>query len=92
MTDLAVVDTTVEPFDAVELDPSGRVEHADGRLVAVHDADADTTKFRVALFQYDASGGGSSVDLPDGAVVLDVGGGTITALVPADAYTVGAEQ
>lgn len=86
MTELAVVDLQVSPFDTVELDASGRVEYDGGELIAIHEADAETTEYRVARFQFD--GGGSTVELPDGAVVLGVEKGGVTALVPTEAYQV----
>lgn len=87
MSELAVVDRDVSPFDRVELSPDGRVEYDDGRLTALFPENADTAEYVVALFHY--SGGDSTVELPDDSVVLGAGEGVVTALVPSDAYTEG---
>jgi hypothetical protein len=85
MSELAVVEKGVDPFDTVTLNPEGRVDYTDGRLTALYPADSETEDYRVALFHYDGADG--SVELPEGAVVLDAGEGVVTALVPEGAYS-----
>lgn len=84
MSNLKVVETDVEPFDRVTLNPEGRVEYDDGRLTALYPENADESEYVAALFHYDT---GDTVSLPDSTVVLGAGEGVVTALVPADAYT-----
>lgn len=84
MSELFVVDTDVEPFDRVELSPDGRVEYDGGQLTALFPENADVRQYVVSLFNY--GGESDTVDLPDDSVVLDVGEGVVTVLVPSDAY------
>jgi len=86
MGELEVVDTAVEPLSRVEFAPDGRVEYENGRLTAVYPSNADVREFVVAVFNYRDT---NSVELPDGAVVLSVGEGVVSAAVPSDAYGVG---
>ena len=88
MSELEVVDTAVEPLSRVEFSPDGRVEYDDGRLRCLYPSDAAITEFVIAVFDYGAS---STVELPEGAVVLSVGEGTVVAAVPSDAYGVSDE-
>jgi len=84
MSDLKVVETDVEPFDRVTLNPEGRIEYDDGRLTALYPENADESEYFVALFHYDTD----PLSLPDSTVVLGAGEGVVTALVPTDAYSV----
>jgi hypothetical protein len=84
MSELAVVDTDVEPFDRVEVAPDGRVDYSDGHLTALFPENSETREYVVALFHY--GGGDNTVDVPDDTVVLGAGEGVVTALVPAEAY------
>lgn len=90
MTDLAVVDRSVDPFDTVELDPDGRINYTDGHLTALYPEGSDTGDYRVALFHY--QGERATVELPDGSVALSVSSGTVTALVPTEAYAEGSDR
>lgn len=85
MSELEVVDTSVSPLSRVEFNPDGRVEYENGRLTAVYPSDADVREFVIAVFNYRES---STVELPEGAVVLSVGEGVVVAAVPSDAYGV----
>lgn len=90
MTKLNVVATDVEPLSRVEFNAEGRINYnaESGRLVVVYPEDADTTEFVIAEYAY--SGITDSVDLPDGAVVIDVSNGYVTAAIPKAAYGGGA--
>jgi hypothetical protein len=84
MTELAVVETVVEPFSRVEISPDSRTDYEDGRLTAVYPSETDEVEYVVALFNYDSKR--ATVEIPGESVVLDVSEGVVTALVPADAY------
>ncbi|GGL28859.1 hypothetical protein GCM10009037_10680 [Halarchaeum grantii] len=85
MSELEVVDTAVSPLSRVEFNPDGRVNYENGRLTAAYPSNADTTEFVIAVFRYADS---NTVELPEGAVVLDVGEGVVVTAVPSDAYGV----
>lgn len=83
LAELQVVERRVSAFDTVSLDPDGRIDYSEGELTAVFEADAETETFRVALFNYGES---DALEIPEGAVILGVGNGVATALVPTEAY------
>lgn len=87
MTELEVVDTSVSPLDTVEFAPDARINYNDddGRLRCLYPSEADTTEFVIAAFNYRDT---STVELPEGAVVLGVGEGVVVTAVPSDAYGV----
>lgn len=85
MSELNVVETDVDVFDRVALNPEGRIEYEDGRLTALYPEKAGETEYVVARFHYDSG----SVELPDDTVVLGVDEGVVMALVPEDAYHTG---
>lgn len=77
-----VTESNVETFDEVTLNPDHRLDFEDGELTAVYPENADETEYRVAMFPIT----NGTVELPDGAAVLDVTTDTVVALVPEAAY------
>lgn len=90
MSELNILATDVEPLSRVEFNAEGRINYnaESGRLVVVYPEGSDTTEFVIAEYAY--SGITDTVDLPDGAVVVDVSNGYVTAAIPESAYGGGA--
>ena len=86
MTELTIVATDVEPLSLVEFNAEGRINYnaESGRLVVAYPEGSETTEYIMAEYPY--SGITDTVDMPDGAVVVDVSNGYVTAAIPKAAY------
>jgi len=72
----------LEVFDEVEASGDGRFDYDNGVLTVAYADNSDTAAFVAAKLSVD----NETVTLPDGSVVLEVSGDSITALVPKEAY------
>ena len=86
MTEIRVIDRQVDAFDRVEVSESARPKYDrdDGRIRVAYPADADDEREYVfSLYRY---GDGDTLEVVDGAKVLDYAGGVAHVLTPASAY------